>query len=217
MSCPDLPAITDMWECGQMTQVCTNAKGQQVQVHRTVGFAAPSAFHVCANNMWTCHSRSQWAYLAEGKECGSVMDQCGTTVELFACPRANDRCQDHKCICHPHTFPSTYSCGSQADGCGTEVIFGAAGDGSCPHELDICIDHTCCRKKTVADFDAAWECGSEFDGCGGQVDFGTCTFPSQCNENHTCFEPEVPAAMWASVTGNCIHDGACLSSSNFPQ
>jgi len=219
MTCPPLSENLTRAECGTHMQICTNAEGQKLQVHRTLGFAAPSSSHHCAeNNMWECRSRSKWSYLTEGKDCGSVTDQCGATVDLFECPRTNDRCQDHKCICHPSEFPDSWNCGSEPDGCGTIVYFGTQDGGACPNADDVCIEHHCCTKKTRSSFPAHYNCGTATDGCGGTVYFGECGMADLCNEaNNTCYTPDVPPVNWMNVEGSCQVDGKCLTSQNYPE
>jgi len=126
--------------------------------------------HFCNNeHNWHCVGQSKWVFLAEGKECGTVKDNCNADVALFPCPMTNDVCESHKCKCTPATFPQDYNCGSEADGCGMSVHFGS-NQGSCPGSTDRCMQHKCCTPKTRADFDAGWQCGRVSDGCGGYVE-----------------------------------------------
>jgi len=178
MDCDPL-VLTDAqknWTCGEVSQLCTNIKGQKVQVRTAVGDPAPSAYHYCktdgAMKSWHCIAKSKWAFLAEGMECGNVTDAstCGAPLDLFNCPMANDQCISHKCKCIPSSFDSEFNCGAEADGCGTEVYFGEK-DGSCANANDRCSDNKCCTPKTKLDFPSTYQCGSESDGCGGSVAF----------------------------------------------
>jgi len=173
MACPEMSLTTEQhsWECGTLYQQCNNPKGQQTQLIRHIGTrpAPPSALHFCKENKWDCIGQSKWAFLAVGKECGSVTDNCGNDVDLFPCPMTNDVCTSHKCVCTPATFPQDNNCGAEADGCGNSVQFGA-NQGLCPGATDRCLSHKCCTPKTRADFDAGFQCGKKSDGCGGYVD-----------------------------------------------
>ena len=172
MACPALALTSDeqAWECGKVPQQCTNTKGQKIQVIREVGTKSqPTMLHFCKEHKWHCVGQSKWAFLAEGKECGTVKDNCNADVALFPCPMQNDVCDSHKCKCTPAVFPQDYNCGSEGDGCGMNVHFGAK-QGSCPGSTDRCIQHKCCTPKVRADFDAGWQCGRVSDGCGGYVE-----------------------------------------------
>ncbi|CAE8731911.1 unnamed protein product [Polarella glacialis] len=173
MQCPILALPDELLnaECGTLGQICTNPDGQQIQVQQNIGVPRPSPAHHCANNSWMCAAGlTKWAYLAEGKQCGNVTDECGVEVDLFACPRVRDVCQAHRCSCQPRSFSAEKICGWEADGCGLNVIFGSL-QGLCPKEFHRCIDHTCCSPKTVADFNGSYQCGKESDGCNGYIYF----------------------------------------------
>jgi len=173
VDCPHLDRATGAhasWECGHVVQVCQGRGGKDIQVDRTVGVPAPSAAHFCdESHSWTCHGTSQWGFLAQGLQCGSVVDECGDAVGLFDCPYLNDVCVGHQCVCQPSTFSETWECGWQGDGCGQNVTFGSL-DGHCGTG-HVCNNHMCCAPKTLGDFNSSWECGTEPDLCGGTVSF----------------------------------------------
>lgn len=131
--------------------------------------------HFCQDHDWTCITKSKWAYLAEGKECGTIPvgdETCGAEVKLFDCPMPNDKCEDgYKCICYPTVFSSDFNCGSQPNGCGKEQYFGSTGDGLCLGATDVCNNNVCCTPKTKADFPTTYECGTVLDGCGGGLEY----------------------------------------------
>lgn len=173
MKCPtiNLTASQKLWECGTVEHVCTNHLNQKVQVHREVGTVAqPTMMHFCENHTWECVGKSKWAFLTEGKECGSERDNCNTEVDLFRCPHDNDQCEAHKCVCYPSTFSVDFNCGSEGDGCGNNVTFGDF-QGKCSGASDRCLAHKCCTPKTKNDFPSSYQCGSEPDGCDGMVEF----------------------------------------------
>jgi len=172
MNCPNLTLTANQskWQCGTITHMCTNHKMQVEQVVRDVGTVVqPSALHFCNDkNEWFCVGQSKWAFLAEGKECGKVTDNCLNNVTLFPCPHTNDQCEGHKCKCTATTFSQDYNCGAAADGCGKSISFGTKG-GQCAGSTDVCNQHKCCTPKTRSDFSADFKCGKEPDGCGGYV------------------------------------------------
>jgi len=174
MACPEMTLTTQQsgWECGTITQVCANPTGQQMQLIRDIGTVKtpPSSLHFCKNNSWHCVGQSKWVYLAEGKDCGTVTDNCNNEVKLFDCQLKNDVCESHKCKCTPTTFNEKFNCGSSNDGCGRVVEFGALA-GKCAGATDVCNANKCCTPKTKANFSAGYQCGQEPDGCGGFVDF----------------------------------------------
>jgi len=174
--CFDCPAIDASavagWECGTTVQVCKGReKDRDMQVDRVVGGPAPNAAYYCDEDThkWKCLGTTAWGYLAQGLKCGSVIDECGSTVTLFDCPYANDVCTGHKCICQPATFPDDWNCGWKPDGCGGNYSFGPLG-GHCGAGA-VCDQNKCCAPKTTADFNSTWQCGSAPDGCGGLVSF----------------------------------------------
>eukprot|EP00933_Yihiella_yeosuensis_P058692 TRINITY_DN5933_c0_g1_i2.p1 TRINITY_DN5933_c0_g1~~TRINITY_DN5933_c0_g1_i2.p1 ORF type:complete len:2461 (-),score=532.25 TRINITY_DN5933_c0_g1_i2:137-6556(-) len=178
MTCPALKtpgtgvgtASFEAPECGSEQQTCKDPAGRNVQVDRIIGQAAPTVNHVCIKGKWTCFGKKSWAYLAEGKQCGKMTNECGETVELFKCPLQNDVCDNYKCKCTPTAFDSSFNCGWQGDGCGLNTTFGKLG-GACPGPTQKCNEHVCCTPKTLAEFGSAYECGSAPDGCGGSVTF----------------------------------------------
>jgi hypothetical protein len=184
MQCPDLviPDTQRNAQCGSVSQVCQNHKNQAVGVERTLGFPAPTANHFCPNGSWQCEGKTKWSYLAEGKVCGKVTDNCLNQVDLFSCPNERDDCTaDHKCVCNPRSVDPSYQCGWQGDGCGRNVTFGTLG-GVCSGSEHVCHNHMCCTPKTAVDFGSDWECGTADDGCGGTVSFSR----SGSTDNHGC-------------------------------
>jgi len=172
MKCPPLALTANQtkWECGEIKQQCVNTKNQKIQLHRHVGTKArPTVLHFCKANVWNCVGQSKWEFLTLGKECGTVTDNCDAQIQLFQCPMLNDVCEAHKCKCTPTAFAQKYNCGTAADGCGRNVVFGSAG-GSCPGATDRCISNECCTPKTRNDFNKSLTCGRVSDTCGGWIE-----------------------------------------------
>lgn len=157
MDCPELVLEgtegdgSAFWECGIVTQVCTNPDGQAIQVHRDVGTPAPSELHLCDDHTWKCYGKTSWAYLAIGMQCGTVTNECGETVQLPDCQKTNDVCSEHVCVCTPTAFPSDYNCGWTGDGCGSKIIFGDP----TVAELQLSCDGAACMKQ-FNDIDGYW-------------------------------------------------------------
>jgi hypothetical protein len=168
MACPSLGSTYDNWDCGKVDSICTNPLGQKVQLKLDVGTPAPTLQHTCENNKWVCRDKSKWAFLAEGKQCGDILGQCGVNVTLFPCKYPNDKCESHTCNCYPSTFPVNFNCGTKGNGCGNDVVFGSL-SGGCPAG-DRCTANTCCTPKTLADF-PTYQCGNIDDTCGAVLEF----------------------------------------------
>jgi hypothetical protein len=116
------------WQCGDVPEVCTTQGGEFVQIRRVIGESAPSAAHTCntTSHRWECRGKSAWAFLLDGKECGSTVNECGEEVELWRCPLPRAECVDNTCECDPLPLPqidSSWECGSVSDGCGSTVHF----------------------------------------------------------------------------------------------
>jgi hypothetical protein len=138
---------------------------------------------VCGCTPTTC--------LAEGKNCGSISDGCGRTLNCGTC-QGRQFCggggEDNVCGgCTPDT-----SCAEEAWKCGT-LNTGCAmvSCGTCDDPEQCGPNHTCIcipLEKCPAGF----ECGTVPDGCGGTLTCGgscndniDCTVDS-CNNGHKC-------------------------------
>eukprot|EP00746_Dinoflagellata_sp_MGD_P161819 gnl/MRDRNA2_/MRDRNA2_89101_c0_seq1.p1 gnl/MRDRNA2_/MRDRNA2_89101_c0~~gnl/MRDRNA2_/MRDRNA2_89101_c0_seq1.p1 ORF type:complete len:1303 (+),score=170.88 gnl/MRDRNA2_/MRDRNA2_89101_c0_seq1:188-3910(+) len=210
MLCPPLILTPEqeLWECGTVGQVCSNHKGEQIQVHRTLGIPAPSPRHVCQDHVWICHGTSKWEYLLQGLECGTETDECGEVVELFDCPRTNDQCINHKCTCHPTVFSEDNNCGWAGDGCGQNVTFGAHG-GGCADATAICPSTGSCTPSgselsaTCGQISGSFTAGPDYlelpgapnENCVGSSCTGDIKFVVTCSEATAVkFKAEVVAA-----------------------
>eukprot|EP00928_Gymnodinium_smaydae_P052825 TRINITY_DN3697_c0_g1_i4.p1 TRINITY_DN3697_c0_g1~~TRINITY_DN3697_c0_g1_i4.p1 ORF type:complete len:2404 (-),score=413.62 TRINITY_DN3697_c0_g1_i4:118-7329(-) len=196
MACPTDGPPADMAnaQCGSYQQICTNPKGQMMQVDRVLDtMPRPTVNHFCMNGTWKCEGRKKWSYMAEGKECGEVTDECGELVRLFDCPRTNDECQDFKCVCSPATFDG-FECGWEPDGCGRNVTFGGQGDGTCPGATQRCLDHQCCTPKTKEAY-PNFQCGQVSDGCDGFLYF------QREGVQETPFFPDLPSSTTGTHSG----------------
>jgi len=101
MSCPSIdPTEVAAMQCGTLKQVCHNSLGQKVKADVQIG-VAPTPHHICINNSWVCKGRSPDFYLAEGMECGLMINECNQEMNLGNCPE-DQVCTTNKCRKQEH-------------------------------------------------------------------------------------------------------------------
>lgn len=124
--------------------------------------------------------------VAQGKNCGQIDDNCGSTLQCGSCTAPQtcggsglaNVCGDESCT--PNSCDSEgYDCGSYVDNCGNsrdcgtctapETCGGGGVSNVCGGE---CEPTTCSREGVL--------CGSLDDGCGETLHCGRCTPPETC-------------------------------------
>jgi len=150
---------------------------------------------------------------AAGKNCGSLADGCGATLNCGSCT-SPQTCGGggtaNVCGCTPTTCAAAgKNCGSLADGCG-----GTLNCGSCTSPQSCGGGGTAnvcgCTPTTCAA--AGKNCGSLADGCGGTLSCGSCTSPQTCGGGGTanvCGGSSCTPTTCAAAGKNCgsISDG----------
>jgi hypothetical protein len=137
---------------------------------------------------------------AAGKNCGSLSDGCGGTLDCGACT-APQTCGGggtaNVCGCTPTTCAAAgANCGSISNGCGGTIDCGSCtapqtcgGGGT----ANVCGGATCTPTTCAA---AGANCGSIANGCGGMLDCGSCAAPESCGGSGQANVCGVPGRTW---------------------
>jgi len=86
-------------QCGQTDEICYDVQGRVHQSHRELDFPSPGPGYICdhSENMWVCLGKNRYSFLVEGKDCGTVVNECEDSVELGQCPDGAT-CLNHRCF-----------------------------------------------------------------------------------------------------------------------
>ncbi len=165
-----------------------------------------------------------------GKECGSIVDGCGGTVDCGSCGAqaicglvSANTCTPLSDLCVPATFEQACAgrqCGVEGDGCGATIDCGQCpGQQACGLELPFqcseiptSSDEQCGARIESCEQVGA-ECGLIGNGCGGTLDCGTCAdgqgcgiaAPNRCAPTPPC-APRDPSAACAGGCGLVSND-----------
>ena len=143
---------------------------------------------------------------AQGKDCGSIPDGCGATLDCGACT-APQTCAAtgvaNLCGCVPTTCSvEGKNCGSISDGCGATLNCGTcAAPQTCAANVCGCVPTTCAAQGK--------NCGTIPNGCGATLDCGACTAPQTCAATGTANLCGCVPTTCAAQGKNCgsISDG----------
>ena len=153
--------------------------------------------------------------VALGKNCGVIKSECGGNVDCGKC-QAPQVCNPNG-ICGAPCTPLTCAtitnpptCGTVPDGCGGTV--GPCGMCPNPQSNYICVNNTCCPKRTCAGYYKGM-CGTKLDdGCGGTVNCacgsgGTCSATTPGTTGTCCVNTNVcqPGTCNTTVTNSCTN------------
>ena len=130
---------------------------------------------------------------ALGKNCGTVANGCGGTLNCGSC--ASGQTCSASNICQAACVPTTCSalgknCGTVANGCGGTLNCGSCATGQTCNTNNVCQTPTCTPTTCAA---AGKTCGSLSDGCGGTLNCGSCAAGQTCSTSNVC----------QSTTGSC--------------
>jgi len=155
-----------------------------------------------------------------GKNCGSISDGCGGTLQCGTCEVPGESCGGAGTpnVCAPGSCTPTTcaaqgkNCGQIPDGCSSVLTCGlcmgtdTCGGGGTPNVCGRgCVPTTCAAQGK--------NCGQLSDGCGHTLTCGSCTSPQSCGGAGT---PNVCAAACTSGCPNgftCDAMGACAGGS----
>jgi hypothetical protein len=219
----------DGWECDGNTCVCAesiaetcaafecagmvpNACGQMVDCTNVIpcddGFA-------CSNRVCVCVQSDQVACDDANAECGSVMNNCGETVD---CPECDDgaTCDGNECVCDETPAQACVragaECGDAVDACGETVPC----TNTCTGQKT-CVNDRCVCPQSDAAACAMADCGLVTNMCGDEVecddlcdpDIEVCV-PEQnaCD----CLQTDQEACgtfVCGNATNNCGDDVPC--------
>ncbi len=119
---------------------------------------------------------------AEGKNCGTISDGCGGTLDCGTCTVSGETCGGGGVanVCGGNTCTTCAAqgaeCGSISDGCGGTLNCGSCPSGqSCSNNVCVCNPTTCAA--------AGAQCGSISDGCSGTLNCGSCPSGQSCSAN----------------------------------
>ena len=174
----------------------------------------------------------QAACLAQGAECGMIVDECGTTVDCPDTCGSGSACGigafTNRCQCRPQPCSVLGArCGSVTDNCGVRRDCSAE-TGGCGSNQE-CRNNQCIQSCQPAS--CSNRCGRINDGCGGYRDCGGCGPGQTCNASNYCenrpviqtgfrFPTSVSSSTWRNRQNVTAKDGVsatiALNASNPP-
>ncbi len=140
---------------------------------------------------------------ALGKDCGTVSDGCGGTLDCGTCG-PGQVCTSNVC-CTPTTCGALgKDCGTVSDGCGGTLTCGTCGTGQ------VCASNLCCTPTTCGALGK--NCGTIPDGCGGTLTCGACGSGQTCVSNVCAASPGAAAYDATLRAPRCIGPGTFCDS-----
>ena len=126
----------------------------------------------------------QAACVAQGAECGQVVDACGAIVDCPSSCRAGYECGTgqfaNRCRCEPLSCSELGAqCGTITDNCGVSRDCSQE-TGGCTGSQDRCNGNNQCECVPKSCSDVGAECGDIQTGCGYTRNCGGCTAPERC-------------------------------------